>query len=141
MLKVCVTFVLPSCLLRIRADAAVLGEQNPSDAEVPQAPVHSSHPPIARRGRGRPRRSRTAITVGNAVWEITKIAGDELSGEGRVLKVQAEVWLAEEDLPVLRGAIARYRAKQGRTRGKRKNIYGRKRRSARGKREECQAST
>ncbi|KAG8529796.1 uncharacterized protein KY384_005277 [Bacidia gigantensis] len=33
--------------------------------------------PMAGRGRGRPCRSRTAITVGNAVWEVTKIAGDE----------------------------------------------------------------
>ncbi|KAL9628380.1 MAG: hypothetical protein Q9164_007299, partial [Protoblastenia rupestris] len=40
-------------------------------------------------GRGRPPRSRTAITVSNAVWEVTKIAGDEQSGEGRVLKISS----------------------------------------------------
>lgn len=55
------------CLLRIRADATVPGEQNPSDAQVPQASVYSSTSPMACRGRGRPPRSRTAITVYNAV--------------------------------------------------------------------------
>lgn len=35
------------------------------------------------------------------------------------LKVQAEAWLAEENLSALRYAIATYRGKQGRTRGKR----------------------
>ena len=92
---------------------------------------------MARRDRGRPCCSRTAITVGNVVWKVTKIAGDQQSGEGRILKVQAEAWLAEEDLPVLRGVIEIYRAKQGRTRDKRKGICRGKRRSARGKREEC----
>ena len=76
---------------------------------------------MARRGRGRPRRNRIAIAMGNAIWEVTKIAGDEQSNEGRVLKVQAEAWLAEEDLPSLQDAIAEYRGKQGRTRGKRKS--------------------
>ncbi|CAO1606377.1 hypothetical protein XANCAGTX0491_009874 [Xanthoria calcicola] len=107
------------------------GEQNPSDGQVLQAPVHSSSPRMVRRGRGRPPRSRTAITVCNAVWEVTKIAGDEQAGEGRVLKVQAEAWLAEEDLLALREAIAAYRGKQGRKRGKRKSICGGQRRSAR----------
>ena len=113
--------VLPFCLLRIRADATVPGEQNPFDAQVPQAPVYSSNSPMARRGRGRPPHSRTAITVCNAVWEVTKIAGDEQTGEGRVFKVQAEAWLAEEDLLALREAIATYRGKQGRKRGKGKS--------------------
>lgn len=90
---------------------------------------------MARRGPGRPRCNRAAITVGNAVWEVTKIAGDEQSGEGRVLKVQAETWLAEEDLPALRDAIATYRGKQGRTRGKRKSICGERRRTPRRRRE------
>ena len=71
------------------------------------------------------------ITVGNTAWEVTKIAGDQQSGEGRVLKVQAEAWLAEKDLSALRDAIAIYRGKQGRTRGKRKSICGGRRRSAR----------
>lgn len=133
--------MLASCLLHIRVDAAIPGEQNASDALVLRAPVHPSPPRIARRGRGRPRRSRSAITVGNATWEVTKIAGDEQLGKGRVLKVQAEAWLAEEDLPALRDAIATYRGTQGRTRGKRKSICGGQRRSARGKREERQAST
>ncbi|KAL8634510.1 MAG: hypothetical protein Q9228_007894, partial [Teloschistes exilis] len=65
------------------------GEQNPSDGQVLQAPVHSSPPRMVRRGYGRPRCSRTAITV------------------------QAEAWLAEEDLLALREAIAAYRAEQG----------------------------
>ncbi len=119
------------CLFHIRTDAATPGEQNPSDGQVLQAPVHSSPPRMVCRGRGRPPRSRTAITVCNAVWEVTKIAGDEQSGEGRVLKVQAEAWLVEEDLLALREAIATYRGKQGRKRGKRKSICGRQRRSAR----------
>ena len=75
------------------------------------------------------------ITVCNTTWEVTKIAGDEQSGEGRILKIQAEAWLAEEDLLALRDAIATYRGKQGRTRGKRKSICGGKRWSVRGKRE------
>lgn len=73
--------------------------------------------------------------VGNAVWEVTRIAGDEQSGQRRVLKVQAKAWLAEEDLPALRDAIAAYRGTQGRTRGKRKSICGGQRRSARRRRE------
>lgn len=85
---------------------------------------------MARRGRDRPPRSRTAITVCNAVWEVTKIAGDKQSGEGRVLRVQFEAWLAEEDLLALRDAIATYWGQQGR-----KSICGGKRRSARGRRE------
>lgn len=40
------------------------------------------------RGPGRHRRSRPVIAVGNAIWEVTQITGDEQSGEGRVLKVQ-----------------------------------------------------
>ena len=55
---------------------AVPGEQSSSDAQALQAPVHPS-PHVARRGRGRPRRSRPAITIGNAIWEVTKIAEDE----------------------------------------------------------------
>ncbi|KAI4135949.1 MAG: hypothetical protein LQ347_000235 [Umbilicaria vellea] len=109
------------------------GEQNESDAQVLPAPVHSLTPRIARRGCGRPRRSRTAITVGNAIWEVTKIARDKQLGEGQVLKVQAEAWLAEKDLPSLQDAIATYQGKQGRMRGKRKIICGGKRRSAHGK--------
>ena len=101
----------------------------------------ASSPRVARRGRGRPRRSRPTIVVGNTCWEVTKVAGDEQSGEGRVFKVQAEAWLAEKDVSSLRDAIATYWAKQGRTRRKRKSICGGKRRSARGKREERQTST
>ena len=123
--------MLPLCLLRIRANVTVSGEQNPFDAQVPQALVYSFTSPMARRGRGRPPRSRTAITVCNAVWEVIKIAGDKQTGEGRVLKVQAEAWLAEEDLLALREAIAKYRGKQGRKRGKRKSICGGQRRSVR----------
>ncbi|KAL2052497.1 hypothetical protein ABVK25_007369 [Lepraria finkii] len=108
--------------------------QNPSDTQALQALVHSS-PRVARRCRGRPRRSGPAITVGNTTWEITKIAGDQQSGEGRVLKVQADTWLIEKDLSALRDAIAIYRGKQNRTRGKRKSICGGKRRTARQKRE------
>ena len=33
---------------------------------------------------------RTAMTVCNAMWEVTNLAGDKRSGEGRVLKIQAE---------------------------------------------------
>ena len=67
-----------------------------------------SSPHIAHRGRGRPRRSRPTIVVGNTYWEVTKVAGDEQSGEGRVFKVQAEAWLAEKDVSSLRDAIATY---------------------------------
>ncbi|KAL9580022.1 MAG: hypothetical protein Q9212_004739 [Teloschistes hypoglaucus] len=102
----------------VRVDAD--GEQNPFDGQVLEAPVHSSPPCMVRIGRGRPPRSRTAITICNGVWKVTKIAGDEQSGEGRILKVQAEAWLAEEDLLVLQEVIAAYRDKQGRKRGKRK---------------------
>lgn len=28
--------------------------------------------------------------VGNVIWEVTKVAGDETSGDGPVLRVQAE---------------------------------------------------
>ncbi|KAI4218381.1 MAG: hypothetical protein L6R36_008984 [Xanthoria steineri] len=115
------------------------GEQNPSDAQALQALMASSR--VARRGRGRPRRSRPTIVVGNTTWEVTKVAGDEQSSEGPALKVQAEAWLAEKDLPALRDVIAIYRGNQGSTRRKRKSIYGGKRRSARGKRVERQAST
>ncbi|KAI4192512.1 MAG: hypothetical protein LQ350_008634 [Teloschistes chrysophthalmus] len=82
--------------------------KNPSDAQAPQAPqaLIASSPPVARRGRGRPRRSRPAIVVGNTTWEVTKVAGDEQSGEGPVFKVQAEAWLAEKDVSSLRNAIA-----------------------------------
>ena len=96
----------------------------------------ASSPRMARRGRGRPRRSRPTIVVGNTTWEVTKVAGDEHSGEGPVLKVQAEAWLVEKDLPALRNVIAIYRGKQGPTRRKRKSIYRGKRRSARGKKVE-----
>ena len=96
---------------------------------------------VARRGRGRPRRSRPTIVVGNTTWEVIKVAGDEQSGEGRVFKVQAEAWLAEKNISSLRDVIATYRGKQGPTRRKRKSIYRGKRRSARGKTEERQAST
>ena len=84
-----------------RADAAIPGERNLSDAQVPQAPVHSYIPRMARRDRGRPRRSRTAITVSNATRGVIKIVGDEQLGDGRVLKIQAETWLAEEGHPSL----------------------------------------
>lgn len=97
--------------LQIEADAGISGERNWSDAQAFQAPVQSSPPRVARRGRGRPRCSRPTITVGNIVWEVTKIAGDEPSDEGRVLKVQVEAWLLEEDLFVLRDAVAKYRDK------------------------------
>lgn len=70
--------------------------QNPSDTQTLQAPVHSSTFPLARRGRGRPLRSRAAIAVGNTAWEVTKIAGDQQSGEGRVL------------LPLVRPCLPRY---------------------------------
>ncbi|KAI4260742.1 MAG: hypothetical protein LQ352_000134 [Teloschistes flavicans] len=110
------------------------GEQNPSDAQVLPALMASS-PRVARIGRGRPRRSRPTIVVGKTTWEVTKVAGDEQSGEGPVLKVQAEAWLAEKDLPALRDVIAIYRGKQGPTRRKRKSICGGQRRSARRKRE------
>ncbi|KAL9026177.1 MAG: hypothetical protein Q9196_005114 [Gyalolechia fulgens] len=93
---------------RTGAGVGAEGEQNPSDGQALQAPMQSSPRRMVRRGRGRPPRSRTAIT----------------SGEGRVLKVQAEAWLAEEDLLALREAIAAYRGKQGRKRGKRKSICG-----------------
>ena len=62
------------------------------------------------------------ITVGNTAWEVTKIAGDQQSGDGWILKVQAEAWLAEEGGFALRDAIAIHRGKQGRKRGKRKSI-------------------
>ncbi|KAL9023570.1 MAG: hypothetical protein Q9196_007121 [Gyalolechia fulgens] len=52
------------------------GEQNPSNAQALQALIASS-PRMARRGRGRPRRSRPTIVVGNTTWELTKVAGDE----------------------------------------------------------------
>ncbi|KAL8799826.1 MAG: hypothetical protein Q9200_007435 [Gallowayella weberi] len=109
------------------------GEQNPSDAQV--LALMASSPRVARRGRGRPRRSRPTIVVGNTTWEVTKVAGDEQSGEGRVFKVQAEAWLAEKDVSSLRDAIAMYRAKPGPTRKKRKSICGEQRRSARRGRE------
>ena len=51
----------------MRADAAILGEQDPSYAQALQAPVHSSPSRVARRVRGRPRGSRPAITVGNII--------------------------------------------------------------------------
>ncbi|KAL8809568.1 MAG: hypothetical protein Q9223_007908 [Gallowayella weberi] len=110
------------------------GEQNPSDAQTLQALITSS-PRMTGRGRGRPRRSRPTIVVGNITWEVTKVAGDEQSDEGRVFKVQAEAWLAEKDVSSLRDAIAMYRAKQGPTRRKRKSICGGQRRSARRRRE------
>ncbi|KAI4192966.1 MAG: hypothetical protein LQ350_008522 [Teloschistes chrysophthalmus] len=110
------------------------GEQNPSDAQALQALMASS-PRVARRGRGRPRRSRPTIVVGNTSWEVTKVAGDEQSGEGRVFKVQAEAWLAEKDVSSLRDAIATYWGKQGPTRRKRKSICGGQRRSARRRRD------
>ncbi|KAL8794593.1 MAG: hypothetical protein Q9182_007609 [Xanthomendoza sp. 2 TL-2023] len=65
------------------------GEQNPSNAQTLQALITSS-PRITGRGRGRPQRSRPTIVVGNTTWEVTKVAGDEQSDEGRVFKVQAE---------------------------------------------------
>ncbi|KAI4222239.1 MAG: hypothetical protein L6R40_008597, partial [Gallowayella cf. fulva] len=109
------------------------GEQNPSDVQALQALMASS-PRVARRGRGRPRRTRPTIIVGNTTWEVTKVAGDEQSCEGRVFKVQAEAWLAEKDVSSLRDAMATYRSKQGCTRRKRKSICGGQRRSARRKR-------
>ncbi|KAL8831579.1 MAG: hypothetical protein Q9191_000788 [Dirinaria sp. TL-2023a] len=116
------------------------GEQDSSDTQALQALMASSLP-LARRGRGRPRCSRPTIVVGTTCWEVTKVAGDEQSSKGRIFKVQAEAWLAEKDVSSLRDAIATYWGKQGRTRRKRKIICGGKRRSARGKREERQAST
>ena len=116
-------------LFYIRADAASLGEQNPSDAQALQALMASS--PRVARTRGRPRRSRPTIVVGTTTWEVTKVAGDEESGEGRVFKVQAEAWLAEKEVSSLCDAIATYRSKQGCTRRKRKSICGAQRRSSR----------
>lgn len=55
---------------------------------------------------------------------ITKIAGDEPSDKGRVLKVHAKAWRPEEDLFVLRDAIANYRDKQRCIRRKKKIIRG-----------------
>lgn len=53
-------------LFRIGADAAILEEQNPSDAQALQALIAFSRR-IARRGRDRPRRSRSIIIVGNII--------------------------------------------------------------------------
>ncbi|KAG8526797.1 uncharacterized protein KY384_008226 [Bacidia gigantensis] len=119
-------------------DAAFPEEQNPSDTQALQAPVHS--PRVARRCRGRPCRSRPAIALGNTTWEVIKIVGDQQSGERRVLKVQVEAWLAEEGLSTLHDAIAIHRGKQGRTRGKRKTIYGTQRRSGRRGKKKPQAT-
>ena len=117
-------------------------EQSPPKIQAPHAPAHSSTPTqVVRRGRGRPRRNRPAIAASNAVWEVTKIARDKPSSDGWLVKVQAEAWLVEKDLPSLQNAIAAYRGKQGRTEGKRKSIFGGERRSARGKREKHRACT
>ncbi|KAG8531609.1 uncharacterized protein KY384_003240 [Bacidia gigantensis] len=71
---------------RVGVSGDAEGEQSSSDAQAFQALVYPS-PHVARRGRSRPRRSRPAITVKNAIWEVTKIAGDEQSSVGRLFKV------------------------------------------------------
>ena len=52
-----------------------------------KTPIHYPSPRVARKGHGRPRHNRPAITLGNTIWEVAKIAGDKPSGEGRILKV------------------------------------------------------
>lgn len=71
--------VLLSCLLRIGADAAVPGEQNPSDDQVVQAPAHSSYPRVV--GRGLRDDHEAAAIAGGSTWgeveerEITNNVG------------------------------------------------------------------
>ena len=113
-----------TCVSFVKADDVLHGKQNSSNAQASQAPAPSS-PRMARKGRGRPCRSRTVITLHNAAREELKILGDKPSGEGWVVKVQAEAWLVEEDLASLRDVIAIYRVKQGRMNGKRKCVKDR----------------
>ncbi|KAL9638917.1 MAG: hypothetical protein Q9164_001258 [Protoblastenia rupestris] len=62
---------------RAWVDSDTEEQQNSSNSRVLQGPNHTSPSHVVRRGRGRPRRSRTAITASDATWEVIRIAGDK----------------------------------------------------------------
>lgn len=51
-------------------------KQNESNAQILPVPVHFFIPHMARKHRGKLRRNRTAVTINNSIWEITKVAGN-----------------------------------------------------------------